>query len=51
MKQRIRDEVREFFDDPLGTAVRWAVYIVLLGVGVAVVVWAVRLAFNMRIVF
>lgn len=46
MLRQIREKFRTFFDDPLGTATEWAVYLILLAVGIALVVWAVQLAFG-----
>ena len=38
----IRDHVREFIDNPLGKAIEWAVYLVMLGVGVYTLIVIVR---------
>jgi hypothetical protein len=46
MKDWFRQKVRELFDDPLGTAIRWVVYLILLGVAVWLLVWAVRWVFG-----
>lgn len=44
MFERLRAKFREFIDDPLGTAIEWAVYLVMLAVGVAILIWAIRYA-------
>lgn len=47
MFQRIKDKLRSFVEDPLGTAVEWAVYVVMLAVGVAILIWAIRFAVDL----
>jgi hypothetical protein len=42
----IRQKLREFVADPLGTAISWIVYLILLGVAVYLLVWAVRWLFE-----
>lgn len=39
---KVREKIREFLEDPLGTAIEWAVYLILLGVGVYILIVVVR---------
>lgn len=34
----VREKLREFLEDPLGTAIQWFVYLILLGVAVYLLV-------------
>lgn len=38
----VREKLREFLEDPLGTAIQWFVYLILLGVAVYLLVLAGR---------
>jgi hypothetical protein len=38
----VREKLREFLEDPLGTAIQWFVYLILLGVAVYLLVLAAR---------
>jgi hypothetical protein len=40
--ERLRQNVREFLHVPLETAVQWAVYLIMLGVALYILVVAVR---------
>jgi hypothetical protein len=40
----VREKLRQFIEDPLGTAIQLAVYLILLGVGVYILVLAARWA-------
>lgn len=43
----INGKLRAFIDNPLGTATEWAVYLIFFGVGIAILVWAVRFVIGM----
>jgi hypothetical protein len=38
----VREKLREFLEDPLGTAIQWFVYLILLGVAVYILVLGAR---------
>lgn len=45
--QAVRDKLREFFSDPLGTSIELAVYLLMLGIGLFVLILFARMAYNM----
>lgn len=45
--QAIRDKLRQFFSDPLGTSIEFAVYLLMLGIGIFVLILFARMAWNM----
>ena len=44
---RIQQWFREFFDDPLGKAIEAAVYLILLAVGLSILIYVGKWAFEM----
>ncbi len=44
MWPQVQDKLREFVTDPIGTAVEWGVYLIMLAVGVAILVWMAKAA-------